>query len=462
MKEEYIFTMDQTYQEYLVDESKFQGYAKSISFPTSEEMILKILATMEDQDTAITIQGGKTGITAGAVPEGGHIMNLSRMNQCKGYEIHSDHTASLRVEPGMNLIELRKIISRISSPVPLFWPPDPTEHSATLGGIAASGAGGLTKLLYGDVANYIQQIRMITAHGEICTIEGTELESIIGREGITGIISELTLKLIEKPEEMWGITFFFHSNQDVVEFIRALAEMTPETSTANIAAIEYMDHNSIILIQEKKEFMSNIKELPDIGEDVTDLIYFELHGQEDGIEELAAQLMELAELHNSDGDEAWAVSGEVEIERMHAFRHGAAETANLQIEQARQKDNRITKLGTDMILPSGDFGKSLLQYRQEIAEAGLKSCIFGHIWDVHLHINLLPSTYEEYENGWELLRTWAKRAKECHGTLVGEHGIGKLKKPLFSEFGSQEFLKECRELKDKWDPQGRFNPGNIL
>ncbi|MEG0963573.1 MAG: FAD-binding protein, partial [Lachnospiraceae bacterium] len=83
MNSEKIWPMEEKYQEYLIDESKYSGYADSISFPENEKDILEIVKRMKENHKDITIQGGKTGIVGGAVPRGGHIINLSRMNQWK-------------------------------------------------------------------------------------------------------------------------------------------------------------------------------------------------------------------------------------------------------------------------------------------------------------------------------------------------------------------------------------------
>ena len=80
-----IFSIDAQYEEYLIDESKYSGFAESISFPKSEQEIKEILETLRKNQIPVTIQGGKTGIVGGAVPQGGHIMNLSQMNRVKEF-----------------------------------------------------------------------------------------------------------------------------------------------------------------------------------------------------------------------------------------------------------------------------------------------------------------------------------------------------------------------------------------
>lgn len=471
---ELIFPMKEQYQEYVTDESKFSGYAESISFPENEEEVAEIVGLLREKGIPLTIQGGKTGITGGAVPEGGHILNLSRMNRVKGSELLEDGTGRITIEPGINLIDLRNEINSLFRKTPLFWPPDPTETSASAGGIAAAGAQGIGRLLYGKSENYIESVRILDYDGGIRDIHTGEsiflpsgrkvepLNTVLGKEGITGIITELTLKLIPKPESMWGIAFFFSTDEEAGEFAEQLKEDLPVNEAADIASVEYMDRETLLLIESRKPSMAKIKELPDIEEDVQAMIYIELHGSEEGIEELAEQLMELAAGCGSDPDSAWAVSGETDVDKLHVFRHAAAETSNLFIEEARQKDGRLTKLGADMSLAGRTVPELLSYYRTQLKQAGLRGCIFGHILENHLHVNVLPRDYEEYEQGRDLLRIWADYAREQKGSAVSEHGIGKLKRKLLNEHLPQEYLSLCSELRSMFPQNEKINQGNIL
>ncbi|MDA3831763.1 MAG: FAD-binding protein, partial [Spirochaetales bacterium] len=106
MKRESIVELDESYREYLSDESKLIGNAESISFPESEQEIRDIYQFMQKERIPITIQGGRTGVAGGAVPFGGHIINLSRMNKLSGFEISDSGENLLKVQPGVTLLEL--------------------------------------------------------------------------------------------------------------------------------------------------------------------------------------------------------------------------------------------------------------------------------------------------------------------------------------------------------------------
>lgn len=460
-----IFDMSEKYEEFLIDESKFTGYAESISFPKSEkELIEDILQLKKNNLSSITIQGGKTGIVGGAVPQGGHIFNLSYMNSVKEFEDPTNETPTITVEPGINLIDLKKAISHLFKGKKLFWPPEPTENSATVGGIVASNAQGINKMLYGNCINYIQKLKLIDINGKVKIIseEDELLNKVIGKEGITGIISEVTLKLVNQPEEIWGISFFFENEIDAANFIDASKQNIPNAENAVISAFEYIDGKSIHLIENRKINMAKIKELPDIDKSVACMIYIEIQGTEDGIEEIAGELMELAINYNSNPDIAWAVSGETEIEKTRIFRHAAAETANFFIEEKRREDNRITKLATDMSIGSMSFSQLLNYYRNKLKKYELNACMFGHALENHIHVNILPENYDQYLKGINLIREMAQECSDNKGEIICEHGIGKLKKDILAGIISNDYIEKCKKLKSELDFEMIWNRGNIL
>lgn len=454
--------MCEKYEEYLVDESKFQGWADSISFPENAEEVCRILRQMERDHIPVTIQGGKTGITGGAIPQGGHILNLSRMNQVLDADSEG---CTITVEPGIPLMDLKKEILKRFGRQKLFWPVQPTEESATVGGVAAVAAQGPNSLYYGSSKKYITGVKMACCDGTILEFDrerdGEKLDQILGGEGIAGVLVSLTLKLIPKPEDIWGICFFFEEEEKLAAFADAFRENSWNHGDAWLTTCEYLDKESIRLIQERKQDMAKIRELPDVDEKFQSMVYLELEGSPDSIEELAEELMELAAEYESDPEEAWALSGEIEVERLRAFRHAAAESVNLCVEANRKETPILTKLAVDYKNEKSSFSELLAYYREGLAQSGLNHVIFGHIADGHLHVNLLPKTEEEYERGIGLLRSWAEELQKKGGVLVGEHGIGKLKKNILSGLLPKEKIDGYRELKKQYDPGFLLNPGDI-
>lgn len=463
--EKLIFPIAEKHQEYLIDESKTKGFAESISFPKTEAEIVAVVKQIQGAAGTITIQGGKTGIVAGAVPNGGHILNLSEMTACVDSQLLADGTGRITVQPGMNLLELNLEINRRFKKEKMIWPLQPTEETATVGGVVASGANGIHAYYYGEIKPYVEAVRLVKANGEVVSISRseaeTELDLMIGGEGIYGVISEVTLKLIPKPEEVWGISFFFTALNEISAFTEKLAELEA-IEGAYITAAEYIGREALDLIEARKANMTKIKELPAVDERFAGLIYLELAGAEAMIEGLAECLMEAAMECGSDPDDAWAVIGEAEVEKMHVFRHAAAETANLSIEEARRTDERIKKLGTDMMLRGKSFDEVVTTYQEDLKAAGLQGSVFGHLLGNHLHVNILPKTYAEYESGRALIEQWSECICREQGKIVTEHGVGKLKAHLLDLAYPKEHQQRMKECKKKYDPQGLFNCGNIF
>ena len=167
-------------QEYLTDESRYQGNADSISFARSEADIIETVNLMNKEKIQITIQGARTGISGGAVPEEGHILNFSRMQKILG--ITEQETLCLNIQPGLILADLRQAIEQKKFDTSswddesitclekirqgaFFFPPDPTETSASLGGMVSCNASGACSYFYGPTRKYIQGLKIIIADG---------------------------------------------------------------------------------------------------------------------------------------------------------------------------------------------------------------------------------------------------------------------------------------------------------
>lgn len=154
--------------DYLRDESRLAGRADSLSFPSSEEEVREVLRATGADGTPVTVQGGRTGIVGGAVPLGGHVLNLGRMDRILDPSPDPNPNADpgrrlLRVQPGLPLVRLNEWLQSVSGG--LFFPPDPTESTATLGGMACTNASGARSLAYGPMRRHVQALRLVLADG---------------------------------------------------------------------------------------------------------------------------------------------------------------------------------------------------------------------------------------------------------------------------------------------------------
>ena len=527
--ENLIKPLEDRHKDYLKDESRTSGKAESISFPESETQIQAIVKTLLELKTPITVQGSRTGIVGGAVPLCGHILNLSKMTRVTGLELDQDGKFFIRVQPGISLSDLdqqlyssgfdsngwdQKALAALEvfkKSERLFWPPDPSERSASIGGIAANNSRGICALYYGSASLHIKSIRVVDANGEIHSItrgqyifsqgvfplpggktiqldratlqsqssenfmDGNDLlDMYLGSEGMLGVITELTLSLQPFPKELWGIVFFFEDQSRAVNFIQGIdlkknrqkrqkqkrQKTEPDT---DIVAIEFMDQTTLECIREYKQENSQLKQLPDWDKSLTSAVYMEIHGNStEEVEAQSEKLLETAIQYDCDPDNTWAFCGEMEIERLRIFRHAAAESVNRFIDKARQKDSRITKLGTDYCLKNGSLSEVLEMYCRDLRACGLTAAIFGHAAEGHLHVNILPQDYHQFEKGRALIKDWAIKILSKEGSVVTEHGIGKIKKDLFKSIPLPQRLKILCSVKQQLDPDGLWNPGNML
>jgi D-lactate dehydrogenase (cytochrome) len=470
-----IHPMDEAYHHYLQDESKMMGAAESISFPENETQICKVLRVMKRSQTPITIQGGKTGVNGSAVPVRGHIMNLSNMNKVKSFFISRNGEPTLKVEPGITLLDLRKAINRLEAQEPLFWPPDPSEPTATVGGIASTAAKGICAHLYGDTRSYISGLRVITAEGSIRDIKTGKsaiflsrnpidlLDVYVGGEGMYGIITELSLRLIPKPREIWGIGFFLEDRGGGLSFADHLRDTFIEVEGAGVAAMEYLDRTTFAAIEKHRHHMTKLKSIPEIETNMSSMVYVEIHGErEDSIQALAQVLMKAFVGFNGIPRNTWAFSGEHETEKMRNLLHAAVETAILHTEKIRLTDHRIAKLGVDMSLEAYKLKDLLARLENELLSENLTANFLGHIGSGSLHMDILPRNYREYARGKVLLEKWSEELPTSLANAIAMYGIGKLKQSIFLKTVPKADIEKVMQLKRQLDKPNLWNPGNMI
>lgn len=457
-----ILPMNETWCDYLRDESKLTGTAESISFPKTEEEICDTIQEMNRRGIPVTIQGGKTGITGAAVPSGGHIINLSEFHGILDFQTDGEEYL-LTVRAGTRLDELNREIARLNTPVQLFWPPQPTETTATVGGTVATGASGIQAFGYGDSKQYVHSLCILNANGNVIEIgseDPEQLETYWGSEGMLGLILSVTLKLLPVPEEQWGIGFFFPDRRlawQFADFVQKQEELSP---AASVTVAEYMDRSAIDLVQARKSQMSKLDDIPMVPENADAMIYLEISGEESGVEEVAGALMEAAAELESDPDQAWAVSGESEMESMRVFRHAIPETANLLVEENHRINDCITKLSTDYGFSQLRFSQMMEWYEDQMQGWNTKKIVFGHIGGSHVHWNFFPESDAEYQECLVRLNKLGRNVQIKEGCAAQENGVGKLKKRWISMENFR--MGTMRARKQMLDPQNFWNPENYF
>lgn len=504
---------------FLKDESRTVGYAETISFPKDEEQTRAILAELAKSRTPVTIQGSRTGLAAGAVPFGGHVMNMSRMNRVLGLR-RGEGCFFLSVQPGVILSQLKKDIEEkrftaagwseesvtaareFADSPEHFFPSDPTESSACIGGITACNASGARSYLYKSVRTHISALRLALWDGGMLALKrgetfasGRELELrkedgskiyvrlpsyempqaknasgyyarggmdaidlIIGSDGTLGVLTEIELRLIPLPAVIWGVSCFFKTEADAVNFV----EQARRDST-DVAAIEYFDSGAISILREQKKSSAAFAQLPDVAEDVSCCVYTELHCADE--ETALAGLFRIGDLAGaSGGDErkTWAARNARDLESLQFFRHAVPESVNMFIDERRKTEPAITKLGADMSVPRRYLSEVVSLYRSGLEKYGLDSAVWGHIGDNHLHVNILPRDGEDFKKGKELFSEWARAISAMGGSVSAEHGVGKIKSAFLEVMYGRAHITEMAEMKRAFDPYFIFGRGNLF
>lgn len=447
-----IYKMDEKYYDYLSDESKLQGTALSISFPESMDEVLQIIQHCKSRNLSITIQGGRTGLVGGAVPNNNHIINSLNLTKIEKID---DETLS--VQCGVNLNHLKDYIDRECRGY--FFPVDPTEKTATIGGIIASGSKGPNSHYYGESSLYIEELTVVFSDLSVNVLSSRDelFSKIFSSEGIYGFILEAKVKLLKKPDFIWGITNFFKDIEDVCGFSAEIKQYQCN-SEAKIVCGEFMDNHTIELIDVFKENMSKVKAIPPIPAGYKHLVYIEIHSDnESDLEDTVEFLMKAAMENNSDVEVSWAVSEDRDLENIRNYRHAGAECVNIILERRKPEIPDIRKIGLDISLDE-DLCETIERYDIE----DIETVMFGHIFSSHLHLNFLPKNKDEFLKSLELVKELSVYAKKQGGNIITEHGVGKLKKELFHMLSEDAVIDEIKKTKQDLDSENIFNPNNII
>lgn len=510
------------YPDFLRDESRLPGAADSISFPESEDDIREILARMNADGIPVTVQGARTGIAGGAVPNGGHVLNTSRLNRMTGISATADDPDSIiaSVQPGLLLADFREMLEsgnmdssgwttestgaleKLKDSGPWFFPPDPTETSASLGGMVASNASGACTFRYGPTRDYVQALRIVLPDGSLLALRRGEqtaknrlfsldtddgrtiagslplydmpqvknaagyfaaddmdmIDLFIGSEGTLGVVSSIELRLVRQPTAVWGVSTFFPSEECALTFVRSV-----RTSATPPVALEFFDSHVLDLLRKQKAENPAFGELPLLPPEYDTAVYVEYHGDsEDEVTDAVMAMSETMVEAGGNEDATWIANDPREMARLKAFRHAVPEAVNLLIDERRKKEPELTKLGTDMAVPDSELQTVLDMYHSSLADVGLDYVIFGHIGNNHVHVNILPATMKDYATGKQLYMEWAQKIVEIGGTVSAEHGIGKLKTSFLELMYGEEGIAQMQAVKAAFDPMSLLNRGNLF
>ncbi len=444
LSEEHLLTTEEDMKPYECDGlSAYQRLPVAVVLPETIEEVQRIVKICSQLKVPVVARGAGTGLSGGALPhEGGIILGLSRFN--KILEIDTENQMAT-VQPGVRNLA----ITEAARPHGLYYAPDPSSQIAcSIGGNVAENAGGVHCLKYGLTVHNIQQITIVTIDGEILTLGSKTLDTpgydllglMIGSEGMLGIIVEVVVKLLPKPQSVKVMMASFNKVEEAGD---AVAEII----AAGIipAGLEMMDKPAIHAAEAFAK--------ADYPLDAEAILLCELDGDEGQLEEQISIVKET-------------------LEKAKAVDIVIADSAD---EQARLWAGRksafpaVGRISPDYYCMDGTIPRKqiafVLKRISELSEEhGLRVANVFHAGDGNLHPLILydanvPGELETTEKfGADIL----KLCVDVGGTITGEHGVGHEKIDSMCVQFSPAELNQFFAIKSAFDPDSLLNPGKAV
>jgi D-lactate dehydrogenase (cytochrome) len=292
------------------------------------------------------------------------------------------------------------------------------------------------------------------------------IDLFIGVEGLFGVITEVELKLSNAPEIKMGLMLFLDNTDKMTDFIDWLrGNGNSDLGQLNIrpSAIEYFDKHTFEMLNSFRNLKTEISELPRLSESYKGGIYIEFHLEEENqLDEVMGMMFDHLKTFNINEVEQWLAVEASDYEKLKNFRHSVPECVNILVANQKQIEPKIKKVGTDMAVPDKFLSDILDMYQKDTDNRKLKTLVFGHIGDNHLHVNMIPKDLDEYNLSLELVISWANQVINFGGTVTAEHGIGKLKKDLLKQMMTNHDIESMKIIKKIIEPSGLINQGTLL
>lgn len=349
---------------------------------------------------------------------------------------YNEEERTLRVQPGVLLQDVKAEAEKHG----LYYPPDPGEKTATIGGNAATDAGGPCAVKYGSTKDYILDAVIVLADGSITTLAGNE--AVIGSEGTLAVICELTLKLVDKPKADAILLLPFMDTESCIK-----AAATVIGTGCAPAVVEYMDTDMV-------EFSGNVTGNPVFpvemdGERVAATLMAVLEDEDDDL--VMEQMEAIAELAEEMECLDILVGDTTTMKRDMWAAHDAFHTS--------MESGAKNSFEYNITVPAENIAEMVEWVKAHAGEKGMKAMAYAHVGTGGMHIHVASDgDKDEFKTALaELSVAVYEKCASLGGDVRGEYGIGYAKVPFFGEKARGEFAA----VKAKLDPKGILNPGKV-
>ena len=413
----------------------------AVAFPRTTAQVSKILAFCHRKRIPVTTRGGGRGYVGGCVPvRGGLVLSTIRMNRI----LEISKTDGLAVaQPGVITAQLASSVVRKN----LFYPPDPASlKESTVGGNIATNAGGPRCLKYGVTRNYVLGLEVVLADGEVVRLGGRTHKNrtgfdlvglFVGSEGLLGVVTEATLRLLPLPPARSALLAEFSSLPKAAAAVQTIlgAGLLP-------SALEIADPFTLAAARQAMPHAPKCESL----------LIVEFDGQAAAVQ---ADLSLATKLLRPSASRLIPASGAAACEKLWQIRRGFSYAL---------RDTGMVKLNEDVTVPRGRIldlfrltARLQKKYRVPISS-------FGHAGDGNIHVNLMApaGTRADDPRMHRILNELFRGVLAMGGVISGEHGIGLAKKPWWRQATSPALRHLHARVKKAVDPSQQLNPGKFL
>ncbi len=415
-----------------------KGSASALVFPVSTEEVSAIAKFAYENKIPLTPRGAGTNLVGSTVPhDGAIIIDFSLMNRV--LELDKENFTAW-VEPGVILEDFQKYVESEG----LFYPPDPGEKRASIGGNISTNAGGMRAVKYGVTRNYVMALELVKSDGTVITVgtknrkdtTGLDLKDIvIGSEGTLAIITKCLLRLIGKPEKSLSVLVGFNS-------LKAGIEAVPKILKANLnpTALEFIERKVVKLGEDFLKIKFPLKNEAYL------LLTFD--GSKD---EIDSAFSKLGEVLKASAEKIISLDDSELSQNVWRIRGCLVKAVEAVSEQEP----------LDIVVPISKI-PDFVEFVNELeSQSGMQMISFGHAGDGNVHLCVVRGNRSDEEWETELHANLEKLYAKAHnleGLISGEHGLGVSKRDFFFKETPAANVALMNSVKQAFDPQGILNP----